>query len=157
MKFSKTSNILSAWNDANSYIYGSGSRTDNNSLKHMQGLSLKSLKHHKALQPLFIIMGGGMIFVAAYIGRLATKSTDINWTKEKDPLAVMDYYKNRQFKMLNPAGVDFFSDDIPLSLQIPAQTVALTPARRSRILDTRLRSGLSAEHPGNSPDKPLGA
>ena len=120
MKFSKTSNILSAWNDANSYIYGSGSRTDNNSLKHMQGLSLKSLKHHKALQPLFIIMGGGMIFVAAYIGRLATKSTDINWTKEKDPLAVVDYYKNRQFKMLNPAGVDH--SDLSDKRQAPVYT-----------------------------------
>ena len=47
--------------------------------------------------------------------------------------------------------------DISLSLQIPAQTVALTPARRSGILDTRLWRGLSAKHPGNSPNKPLGA
>ena len=41
----------------------------NNKLSAMQGLTLKSLKHHVALQPLFFIMGGGMIFVCAYIGR----------------------------------------------------------------------------------------
>ena len=41
----------------------------NNDLKLMQGLSIKSLKHHVALQPLAIIMVGGMAFVAAYIGR----------------------------------------------------------------------------------------
>ena len=41
----------------------------NNKLSAMQGLTLKSLKHHVALQPLFLIMGGGMIFVCAYIGR----------------------------------------------------------------------------------------
>ena len=35
-----------------------------------------------ALQPLFVIIGGGMIFVAAYVARLASKTTDINWSKE---------------------------------------------------------------------------
>ena len=48
----------------------------------MQGVTLKSLKHHKALQPLFFIMGAGMTFVALYIGRLASKTTDVNWTKK---------------------------------------------------------------------------
>ena len=35
----------------------------------MQGLTLKSLKHHTALQPLFIIMGAGIVFVSLYVGR----------------------------------------------------------------------------------------
>ena len=35
----------------------------------MQGLSLKSLKHHVALQPLMAIMAVGMTFVAVYVGR----------------------------------------------------------------------------------------
>jgi hypothetical protein len=30
---------------------------------------MKSLKHHSALQPLFIIIGAGMVFVGAYIFR----------------------------------------------------------------------------------------
>ena len=36
-----------------------------------------------------------MIFVAAYIGRLATKTTDVNWTKAKDLGDHMGYYKAR--------------------------------------------------------------
>ena len=35
----------------------------------MQGLTLKSIKHHVALQPLFVIMGVGIVFVSLYIGR----------------------------------------------------------------------------------------
>ena len=36
-----------------------------------------------------------MLFVAAYIGRLATKTTDVNWTKAKDLGDHMGYYKAR--------------------------------------------------------------
>jgi hypothetical protein len=32
-------------------------------------MTIKSLKHHTALQPLFIIIGAGMVFVGAYIVR----------------------------------------------------------------------------------------
>merc|ERR1712080_811801 len=99
------SSVLRAWNDPNGYLYGTGGRAQNN--MHMQGTTMASLKHHKALQPLFIIMAGGMIFVSAYCFRLATKTTDINWSKNKDPLSQMDYYKNRQFKWFNPAGTDY--------------------------------------------------
>ena len=45
----------------------------NNDLRLMQGLSIKSLKHHVALQPLAIIMGVGIAFVAAYIGRCVVR------------------------------------------------------------------------------------
>jgi hypothetical protein len=34
-----------------------------------QGLTLKSIKHHTALQPLFAVIGLGMVFVGAYIVR----------------------------------------------------------------------------------------
>ena len=34
-----------------------------------QGLTLATVKHHVALQPLFVIMGVGIVFVCAYIGR----------------------------------------------------------------------------------------
>jgi len=89
------------------YLEGPGGRKANNSISSMQGLTLKSLKHHKALQPLFLIMGGGMIFVCAYIGRLAMKTTDVNWTKAKDMGDHMGYYNNKQFKWFNPAQVDY--------------------------------------------------
>ena len=41
----------------------------------------KSLKHHYALIPLFVIMAVGMAFVTAFIGRLAIYSPDTNWTR----------------------------------------------------------------------------
>ena len=40
-------------------------------------------------------MVGGMIFVGAYIARLAAKTTDVNWTKAKDLGDHMGYYKAR--------------------------------------------------------------
>ena len=40
-------------------------------------------------------MVGGMVFVAAYIGRLASKTTDVNWTKAKDLGDHMGYYRAR--------------------------------------------------------------
>ena len=41
----------------------------NNHVSAMQGLTVKSLRHHVALQPLFVIMGVGIAFVSLYIGR----------------------------------------------------------------------------------------
>jgi len=73
----------------------------------MQGLTMKSLQHHVALQPLFAIIGAGLIFVGAYIGRLASKTTDVNWTKRKDIYSNMDYYENRQFQFISPSGTDY--------------------------------------------------
>ncbi len=67
-------------------------------------MTVKSLKHHIALQPLFVIIGAGLIFVSAYVVRLATKTTDINWMKKEEPY---EYYRKRQFKFLNPHGIDY--------------------------------------------------
>ena len=66
----------------------------NNAYTSMQGMTLKSLKHHVALQPLFVIMGVGITFVALYIGRLASKTTDVNWSKN-DMQKQYGYYENR--------------------------------------------------------------
>merc|ERR1712218_230135 len=55
------------------YLMGKGGRMPNNDLRLMQGLSIKSLKHHVALQPLMAIMAVGMTFVAFYCGRLASR------------------------------------------------------------------------------------
>merc|ERR1712179_624540 len=43
------------------YLFGPGGRKVNN--KPMAGMTAKSLKHHIALQPLFVIMGVGLVFV----------------------------------------------------------------------------------------------
>ena len=71
------------------YLFGKGGRMPNNEILRMQGLTPKSLKHHVALQvhtntvqltlktehcsivlqPLAVIMVGGCLFVAAYLGR----------------------------------------------------------------------------------------
>ena len=40
-------------------------------------------------------MVGGMIFVGAYIARLAAKTTDVNWVKARDLGDHMGYYKAR--------------------------------------------------------------
>jgi len=88
------------------YLDGFGGRRANNGVGSMQGITIKSLAHHKALQPLFFIMGAGMTFVALYIGRLASKTTDVNWTKKQMEEQV-GYYENRQFKWFNPRGVDY--------------------------------------------------
>jgi len=89
------------------YLFGLGGRKANNSPSSMQGMTAASLKHHVALQPLFVIMGCGIVFVCAYIGRLASKTTDVNWSKVKNPEDTYGYYTNRQFKWFNPRGVDY--------------------------------------------------
>jgi len=98
------SKILSAADHP--YLLGKGGRRENNSQR-MQGMCMKSLSHHKALQPLFVIIGAGMVFVGAYIFRLASKTTDINWLKHKNPADTYGYYEERQFQMFNPCGTKY--------------------------------------------------
>jgi len=88
------------------YLSGVGGRKLNNAVSSMQGLTIKSLRHHTALQPLFLIMGVGIAFVTLYVGRLASKTTDVNWAK-RDMEDAYGYYENRQFKWFNPRGVDY--------------------------------------------------
>ena len=57
------------------YLMGKGGRKMNN-ITPPQGLSVASLKHHVALQPLFVIMGVGIVFVCAYVGRYTQKHTE---------------------------------------------------------------------------------
>ena len=56
-----------------------------------------------ALSPLFVVMTGGMIFVAAYCIRSLTRNADVSWTKEQTP---QNMWKGKQFKMFNPRGID---------------------------------------------------
>jgi hypothetical protein len=59
-------------------------------------------------------MGGGIIFVIAYVGRLASKGLEVSWVKHENN-EPWNKYMHKQFKMLNPKswknpeGVDFAS------------------------------------------------
>jgi len=92
---------------------GRGAREFNNELHH---LNVAFLGHQKGLMPLFICGFGGSIFVACYIGRLAMKTTEVNWLKEKDLDVVHGRYTDKQFKLLNPGGHNYggHSDARPL-------------------------------------------
>jgi len=100
-----TSKLLLAVNHP--YLQGKGGRLENNALKKMQGLSLSSLRHHVALQPLFFIMAAGVTFVTAACLRVAVKGHDVNWSKAKDPVAPMTALENKQYKMFNVQNFDF--------------------------------------------------
>merc|ERR1712027_195725 len=72
---------------------------ERNGLKSMQGLSMASMKRHFGLAPLAAIMSAGMAFVTAYIIRLSTKTTDIQWVRNPD--GFNDCYKDKNFRMLD--------------------------------------------------------
>ena len=42
-----------------------------------QGLTMASIKHHVALQPLFVIMGFGIVFVSLYVGRFEDENVQL--------------------------------------------------------------------------------
>merc|ERR1712223_446201 len=52
-------------------------------------------------------MGLGMTWVTYYCFRLASSTTDVNWSKKHEP---QEYYRNKQFKFFNPSGMDFAKD-----------------------------------------------
>jgi len=84
------------------YLEGRGGRKANNGTR-MQGMTVASLRHHVALQPLFIIIGAGMTMVTAMIIRAATKATDVNWSKNKEVDYTVNHYKEKQYKFVNVA------------------------------------------------------
>merc|ERR1712038_247792 len=87
------------------YMQGKGSRAEINNIW-IQGMTGKSLKHHYALIPLFVIMAVGMAFVTAFIGRLAIYSPDTNWTRD-DYDNVAGYYAGKKHIFFNPYNIDF--------------------------------------------------
>jgi len=84
------------------YLEGYGGRKANNGTR-MQGMTAASLRHHVALQPLFLIIGAGMTMVTAMIIRAATKATDVNWSKNKEVDYHVNHYKEKQYKFVNVA------------------------------------------------------
>ena len=67
-------------------------------------MTVRSLKHHFALWPLFVTMALGMAFVGANIVRGLTKTHDISWKKEAEPY---NAYRSKQYKFINSSGYDY--------------------------------------------------
>lgn len=83
------------------YMTGKGSREQQNLAP--MGLTMASIKTHYSLVPLYASLGFAMSVVVLYCIRLATKPTDLSWTKEHEP---WEYYRHREFKFINPTKVD---------------------------------------------------
>ena len=77
------------------YMHGKGSRMENNSLPF--SLTMKGLKIHYDLIPLFVVVGGAMVAVCIYIGRLAAVNPDVAWRKQETP---QNDYSNKDFKLI---------------------------------------------------------
>ncbi|KAM9844121.1 cytochrome c oxidase subunit NDUFA4-like [Aulostomus maculatus] len=45
----------------------------------------KQLRHHPALIPLFIFIGGGTTMSLMYLARLATRNPDVCWDRKNNP------------------------------------------------------------------------
>ena len=55
------------------------------------------MKTHYSLIPLWGVMAVAMSVVVLYIGRLAIKTTDVNWSKNHE---TWNYYSDKEFKLI---------------------------------------------------------
>ncbi|CAD0244608.1 unnamed protein product [Spodoptera exigua] len=77
----------------------------------MQGLSLESLKKHKALIPLYVCVGIGCAGAVFYLGRLATRNPDVSWNKKSNP-EPWEEYRAKQYKFYSPIR-DYSKEESP--------------------------------------------
>ncbi|XP_041989159.1 cytochrome c oxidase subunit NDUFA4 [Aricia agestis] len=77
----------------------------------MQGLSIQSLKKHKALIPLFVCVGLGCCASGFYLLRLATRSPDVSWNRKSNPEPWQEY-RNKQYKFYSPIR-DYSKEESP--------------------------------------------
>mmetsp|Transcript_16491 Transcript_16491/g.27258 ORF Transcript_16491/g.27258 Transcript_16491/m.27258 type:complete len:117 (-) Transcript_16491:108-458(-) len=87
-----------------SFMSGRGSRGDANTK--LTGMTIKDLKHHYALTPLFAIMAFGGVLVFANIWRAFFHVPDINFYKV-DAADLHDKWKHRKVKMVDTQSKDF--------------------------------------------------
>ncbi|XP_065171112.1 cytochrome c oxidase subunit NDUFA4 [Atheta coriaria] len=71
----------------------------------MQGMSLQSLKKHKALIPLYVCTGLGCFGALFYTLRLATRNPDVQWNRTGQ-ISNEEYANNKQYKFYSP-NVDY--------------------------------------------------
>ncbi|KAK0060011.1 cytochrome c oxidase subunit NDUFA4 [Biomphalaria pfeifferi] len=72
----------------------------------MAGLSMASLKKHPSLIPLFVCVGGGMLWAAYYTLRLATRNPDVGWKNKSEEMSNTRWPVNQQYKFFSPV-VDY--------------------------------------------------
>ncbi|XP_032516146.1 cytochrome c oxidase subunit NDUFA4 [Danaus plexippus] len=77
----------------------------------MQGLSIQSLKKHKALIPLYVCVGLGCAGSVFYLARLALRSPDVSWNKKTNPEPWQEY-RNKQYKFYSPTR-DYSKEESP--------------------------------------------
>ncbi|KAJ0177558.1 hypothetical protein K1T71_006431 [Dendrolimus kikuchii] len=77
----------------------------------MQGLSIQSLKKHKALIPLYVCVGIGCAGAVYYLGRLAVRNPDVSWNKKTNPEPWQEY-RDKQYKFYSPTR-DYSKEECP--------------------------------------------
>ncbi|KAJ8979936.1 hypothetical protein NQ317_003678 [Molorchus minor] len=76
----------------------------------MQGLTIKSLKKHKALIPLYVCVGFGMVGAVFYTGRLALRNPDVQWNRSGE--ISNEEFRTKQYKFYSP-NVDYSKLESP--------------------------------------------
>lgn len=73
----------------------------------IQGLTWKTLKGHPPLIALFVIVGGGAVGAAYYIGRLCVRSPDVRWANKSDGMtANASWPEGKRYKFMS-TGIDY--------------------------------------------------
>ncbi|KAM8825565.1 cytochrome c oxidase subunit NDUFA4L [Synchiropus picturatus] len=76
----------------------------------------KQLRHHPALIPLFVFIGGGTAMSLMYLARLGLRNPDVSWDRKNNPepwtrMAPTHQYKfftvNMDYSKLKKNGPDF--------------------------------------------------
>ncbi|CAH1369591.1 hypothetical protein MTP99_011014 [Tenebrio molitor] len=66
----------------------------------MQGMSLASLKKHKALIPLYVCVGLGCLGAVGYTLRLALRNPDVQWNRKGE--ISNEEFRGKQYKFYSP-------------------------------------------------------
>lgn len=77
----------------------------------MQGMTLASLKKHKALIPLYVCVGAACVGAVFYTLRLATRNPDVGWRRVPGEIP-NEEYRNKQYKFYSPS-VDYSKIESP--------------------------------------------
>ncbi|XP_043271769.1 cytochrome c oxidase subunit NDUFA4 [Venturia canescens] len=78
----------------------------------MMGLSIKDLKKHPSLVPLFACFGVGALGAALYVLRLATRNPDVSWNPKKNSEPWQEY-SNKQYKFYSTEDYSKFYKEPP--------------------------------------------
>ena len=90
------------------YMTGPGGRLAQNAKA--PGMSMEEIKKHYSLIPIFVVLGVAVIVPALYCARLATKSTDVSFSKNVAP---WDDYTDKAFKFINISGKEHIPSPKP--------------------------------------------